>query len=88
MKKDNGSVRDLSIFNYHILKRKTKLTGESVCLCTMEKDSNAILVALLNNEGKIQNSQVFIFTEKTKKQVMKSARKAFCNMLEQLHNNT
>lgn len=86
MKKETfGSVKDLAILNYNIIKRKSRPSGRSVCLCTMEKDSNAILVAKLDDSGKILESQVFIFTKTTKKQVMKMARKAFNNMLDNIY---
>ena len=70
-KKDSiGSIKDLEILNYRVLKRKSRSDGESVCLCVMEQDSNAILVARLNCEGHITDSQVFIWTESTKKRAI------------------
>ena len=77
-----GSTKDIDILNYQVLKRRSKRTGETVCLCNMEKDSNAVLVALLSGEGHIIESQVFIWTDSTKKQIMSHARKAYNSLID------
>lgn len=77
-----GSTKDIDILNYQVLKRRSRKTGETVCLCNMEKGSNAILVALLSCEGHIVESQVFVWTEATKKQIMSYARKAYNSFID------
>jgi hypothetical protein len=82
-KESIGSIKELEILNYRVLKRKSRGDGESVCLCMMEQDSNAVLVAHLNAEGHIMDSQVFIWTENTKDLVLSHARAIF----KEIHQN-
>lgn len=84
-KKDSiGSIKDLEILNYRVLKRKSRGDGESVCLCMMEQNSNAVLVARLNCEGHIIDSQVFVWTETTKDKVMAYAKSIFKEIYQNL----
>lgn len=72
------------MLNYQILKQKTRSDGESVCFCMMEKGSNAVLVARLNCEGHIVDSQVFVWTDTTKDKVMRYAKSYYKDIQQQL----
>lgn len=79
-----GSLKDVEILNYRILKQKSRSDGESVCLCMMEQGSNAVLVARLNIEGHIIDSQVFVWTDDTKNKVMKYASAYYKDLQDRL----
>lgn len=86
MKKEKqlGSIKDLEILNYRIIKQKTRGDGHSLCLCSMEQGCDSLLVAHLNSDGHIIDSQVFVWTTGTKTKVVKYAREYYKKLLQLL----